>query len=324
MDFMRKTLVFLAIFTITLTSAGEVPASPANSFSEQKAGFSVRFKEHVSPYKTLGVYVMPGEELLLEVVSDQPGEHYGIDVAAGRYSTKTPGQWLWQAPVKTGLYPVTVRHTATADAITLNIFVMVPSSRMQGEYLNGYRIGTYPGEPKSGLAVYRKPRGFIEVTKENENTLIAPHLTLKQFLCKQQSGYPKYVVLQERLPLKLELLLALANREGFRASTFTVMSGYRTPFYNKAIGNVGYSAHLFGLAADIFIDEQHANGMMDDLNGDGKVDYQDAARFYNMVEHVHAEPWYRPFIGGLGKYRATRSHGPFVHVDVRGFRARWG
>jgi hypothetical protein len=28
-------------------------------------------------------------------------------------------------------------------------------------------------------------------------------------------------------------------------------------------------------------------------------------------------------IGGLGKYPSTASHGPFVHVDVRGRKARW-
>jgi non-heme chloroperoxidase len=29
-------------------------------------------------------------------------------------------------------------------------------------------------------------------------------------------------------------------------------------------------------------------------------------------------------VGGLGVYRSTRHHGPFVHVDVRGYVARWG
>src|SRR4029079_18551774 len=28
--------------------------------------------------------------------------------------------------------------------------------------------------------------------------------------------------------------------------------------------------------------------------------------------------------GGLGTYAPTETHGPFVHVDVRGFAARWG
>jgi len=314
---------FFAIVTLALIFPVKAAAA-TSSFSREKAGFSVKFKNHISPYKVLGVYVMPGEKLKLETISKQPARRYSIKIAAGKVKKTAPGKWTWHAPDKAGLYPVTLRNSAHGEKITLNVFVMVPGSRMKGGYLNGYRIGNYPKNPKDGLTIYRKPRGFIEVTKENENTLVAPHLSLKQFLCKQKSGYPKYVVLQEKLLLKLELLLALANKEKFKASTFTVMSGYRTPYYNKSIGNVSYSAHLFGLAADIFIDENNADGKMDDLNRDGKINYHDAAKFYNMVEHVYAEPWYKAYVGGLGKYKATRSHGPFVHVDVRGFKARWG
>jgi len=34
--------------------------------------------------------------------------------------------------------------------------------------------------------------------------------------------------------------------------------------------------------------------------------------------------WYQPFEGGLGLYKANAAPGPFVHVDVRGYPARWG
>lgn len=53
----------------------------------------------------------------------------------------------------------------------------------------------------------------------------------------------------------LEFILEKVNAQGYRWETFCVMSGYRTPYYNKAIGNVRYSRHLWGDAADIFIDE---------------------------------------------------------------------
>ena len=36
------------------------------------------------------------------------------------------------------------------------------------------------------------------------------------------------------------------------------------------------------------------------------------------------ERQYPELVGGLGVYRATRARGPFIHVDVRGDRARWG
>ncbi len=41
-------------------------------------------------------------------------------------------------------------------------------------------------------------------------------------------------------------------------------------------------------------------------------------RLAEEVEQIHPE-----LIGGLSAYPATGSHGPFLHVDARGHRARW-
>ena len=49
---------------------------------------------------------------------------------------------------------------------------------------NGYRIGAYPAKPLKGDAQYVPPPGFIEVTKENQDTKVSPHFVLKQFLGK--------------------------------------------------------------------------------------------------------------------------------------------
>jgi len=223
--------------------------------------------------------------------------------------------WTWTAPRSPGLYPIDVVSTDQRDSIRIQAFVLVPSSRMKGEYLNGYRIGRYPGHALRGLAIYRPPAGFIEVTRANENTFVSPHFQLKQFLCKQSGGYPKYVVLHEDLVQRLEQLLALANESGYRAATFHVMSGYRTPAYNRSLGNVAYSRHTFGSAADIFIDEDR-DGRMDDLNRDGRSDAADAEVLYRLFDETQGND-------GMGKYDATRAHGPFVHVDLRDRRARW-
>jgi hypothetical protein len=200
---------------------------------------------------------------------------------------------------------------------------MVPFSQVRDGQLNGYRIGFYPSHPLHNNPAYELPNGFIEVTKANEDTHLSPHFKLKQFLCKQPGGYPKYVVLRERLMLKLEAILEKVNQEGFRCDTFYVMSGYRTPYYNTAIGNTTtYSRHNFGDAADIFID-QNEDGLMDDLNHDGKIDKRDAAALYDLISKMMQQPGYQLFKGGLAMYDSTAAHGPFVHVDVRGYAARW-
>jgi uncharacterized protein YcbK (DUF882 family) len=102
-----------------------------------------------------------------------------------------------------------------------------------------------------------------------------------------------------------------------------VMSGFRTPQYNGGGGNgrSGVSRHMYGDAADVFVDNDQ-NGRMDDLNGDGRVDHRDAQVILEAVERV--ERRHPRFAGGGGVYRANAAHGPFAHIDVRGWRARWG
>jgi hypothetical protein len=39
------------------------------------------------------------------------------------------------------------------------------------------------------------------------------------------------------------------------------------------------------------------------------------------VERVEAR--YPELVGGCGIYPGNGAHGPFVHVDARGYRARW-
>jgi hypothetical protein len=111
---------------------------------------------------------------------------------------------------------------------------MVPASAVHAGYLNGFRVGRYPPPPTRRQATYQPPVGFVEVTPQNQDLLITPHLQLKQFLTKQPGGFPKYVVLDPRLLQKLELVFQLAQAAGYAKVGFHVMSGYRTPAYNQS------------------------------------------------------------------------------------------
>ncbi|MBN2721151.1 MAG: hypothetical protein JXR72_08620 [Proteobacteria bacterium] len=291
------------------------------AYSPGKAAFSVRFQEETSAYRVIGVYVLPGESVGIEVLDAGSRDSYTLQNSAGLLSRESDRRWNWVAPSEHGLYPVVVSNDSSGETITMNIFVMIPYSRLSGECIEGYRIGSYPDKPYKNRSIYETPKGFIEVTRENKDTLVSPHFRLSQFLCKQQSDYPKYLILKERLLIKLELILEEVNRQGHEAGTFSILSGYRTPHYNRAIGNVDYSLHLWGGAADIFIDEDPRDGVMDDLNGDGKFNRLDAAVLYRLIDCKICR---EDLSGGLGNYGATQSHGAFVHVDVRGTPARWG
>jgi len=313
----RYSSFFVTILLFTILSA------TGQSYQPEKLNFRVKFKGLICPYKIFSVFVLPEEVIALEVLDENHDHEYQLKYERG---SRLSGKYRWDcvAPKKAGLYKIEILNLTTQEYATLHMFVMVPYDRLRGEFLNGYRIGSYPKMSLNMMAIHKHPQGFVEVTDQNAETFVSPHFQLKQFLCKQNGGYPKYLVLKEKLLFKLELILERVNERGFQAMTFNILSGYRTPYYNKAIGNVKYSRHIFGGAADIFIDEGPKDDMMDDLNKDGKIDYRDAAIIYDIIEGMSGRPWYAFLVGGLGRYKKTPSHGPFVHVDVRGFRARWG
>ncbi len=318
--------VVLVVLTAAVWLRWDALANAEELFCSGQGGFAVKFKDEISPYRIMGVFVLPHEELALEAVGldgSKQEQDYVLETPSGRVTQHGSNRWTWKAPSRADIYPVLIYNAGGDDTILLNVFVMVPFTNLKEGYLNGYQVGKYPEMPLKQLDIYKKPEGFVEVTEENENILVSPHFTLKQFLCKQNGGYPKYLVLRERLVIKLEIVLEKLNEAGYHCNSFHVMSGYRTPCYNECIGNVKYSRHVWGGAADIFVDEDQ-NGMMDDLNKDGKIDFRDAHIIYKIVDRMFGESWYIPFMGGLGRYSRGNNHGPFVHIDVRGFRTRWG
>jgi hypothetical protein len=295
------------------------------SFDTGRLSFSLKHHDGwVSPYRVLAIFAPPDSEIGLEVEARKSAGPFYLVADTGELTQASARGWRWRTPARPGLYPIRVVHPPTNEVMELNVFVLVPLDAIEGGYLNGYRVGEYPRTPLKGLRLYAPPAGLVEVTALNARTPVSPHFRLGQFVCKQGGGYPKYLILRERLLLKLELVLEEVNRRGYRADGFHVMSGYRTPHYNAAIGNVRYSRHVWGGAADIFVDEDPRDGTMDDLNQDGRIDLKDAAVLYDIIDDLYGRPWYAPFLGGLARYRKTPAHGPFVHVDVRGFRARWG
>lgn len=286
-----------------------------------RASFSLKVRDLVNPYRVLGLFVMPGEILDLEALhATHTGAPYRLRAASGEAERVGEGRWLWTAPGEPGLYTLVLGDPH--DAVQLNIFVLTPFDHATAD-LQGYRIGAYEREPLRGSPRFAPPPGFFEVTAGNADVPVSPHFSVGMFTSKQSAAFPKYVVLDERLLLKLEMLLEEVVRRGVPASSFVIMSGFRTPYYNKRIGNTTrYSQHLYGRAADVYIDDD-GDGTMDDLDGNGTVGLGDARTLYRLVDDLRGAPWYAPFLGGLGLYGPKPHRGPFIHVDVRGYVARW-
>lgn len=234
---------------------------------------------------------------------------------------------LGSSPLAPGLAAPSIFAVRDSLADELFRFVtLVPFAEKQNGRVGVYRVGRWPAEvrrPRSDA--YRAPAGFIEVTEEAQHFHVSTHFTLGQFLSKDQKAvWPKFLVLDERLIDKLELIISELRLSGHPAGGLTVLSGFRTPQSNARGANRGLasdSRHQYGDAADIFVDAD-GDGRMDDLNGDGRIDTRDALAFARIVDRVEAK--FPELSGGVGLYRVVPGHGPFVHVDARGERIRWG
>ena len=289
------------------------------AWNSDRLGTPIVINDLIIPYPTFSMFFLPSQTFTVhfkDALNSGNLEFNGQTVAVGNASLT--------APDKPGLYPLIINNSYGKEQATISIFVLTPASQIdKNGKLNGYTIGSYPLKPLNNNPIYLPPKGFIEVTQANYKYQISPNFTLGQFVSKQAQGYPKYLFLRAGLLLKLENILATLNRKGLPTEGFVIMSGYRTPWYNKAIGNVPYSRHVWGGAADIYIDQDPQDGRMDDLNNDGKSNREDAVWLANFINTMSRRGDFGNRIGGLGIYGSNSAHGPFVHVDVRGKRARW-
>jgi uncharacterized protein YcbK (DUF882 family) len=228
-----------------------------------------------------------------------------------------PGVWNMLLRIRDGLRVVP----------DLSVITLVPLSQKKNGRIGTYRVGSWPyengGRPRS--PAYAPPRGLIRVTPQNRNLPVSEHFKLGDFLTKGQDNvWPKYVAMSPHLLDKLELTIDELERSGQPVEHIGIISGFRTPNYNEnggdPAGRAALSRHMYGDAMDWYIDNDR-NGRMDDLNHDGRFDKKDAGVIGDAAGRV--ERAHPSLVGGVGLYNPTGAHGGFVHIDTRGYRARW-
>lgn len=319
-----SALIGAAVILATSAAASE-SALPEKQSSDNTVSFEAEVQDLIVNFDTFFATVLPGEILNIQILG-RPSQHdiaFETDVTVGVLSDNL--KLSWKAPAEPGLYPIIIRDNENDEAMTINVFVLQPAKNIVDGKLNGYRIGAYPEKPLRGDSAYQNPLGFIEVTPALKDTKLSPNFTVSQFFCKQKSDVDvKYVVLRPALLLKLERVVSWLQAKGIDTDSLFIMSGYRTPFYNKAIGNVRYSRHVYGDAADVYVDYKPRDGDMDDINNDGAVNRKDAAHLFDLIDEFDRTNVHLTVQGGLGEYDRNAAHGPFVHIDVRGAPARWG
>ena len=121
---------------------------------------------------------------------------------------------------------------------------------------------------------------------------VTEHFSWSEFACKNGAIVP-----QEYADNLIELCQNLEEIRSVVGKPIYIVSGYRTPAYNKKCGGAKSSQHLFAKAADIRVkglESEQLKLIIEDLIESGKVKQ-----------------------GGLSAYSS------FVHYDIRGKRARW-
>ena len=116
-----------------------------------------------------------------------------------RSSSRARASGAGRRRIGPGTYLLTFDGPGKKDAIAVHAFVMVPATR--GEERAAERLPHRRRIRRRRSRAIRStlpPPGFIEVTKDNQDTKVSPHFTLKQFLCKEDTSksFPKYVAAQ--------------------------------------------------------------------------------------------------------------------------------
>ncbi|MCC2615697.1 D-Ala-D-Ala carboxypeptidase family metallohydrolase [Aestuariibacter halophilus] len=251
------------------------------------------------------VFRVPGQTVEVALPSGWQTDHDAPNVAIIVDASHQTYQWQSQQG---------------GEDFTLQVFSLIPAERVRNGRLGNYMIGTYPVPPKQNTAAHQPPAGFLQVSPRLVDMQITDHFSLRPFISKQPGEFPKYLYLNDKLLAFLEDFRAAIEQQGFDIQGFGFISGYRTPHYNQQLDNINHSQHMYGNAADIYVDVDQ-DGRLDDLNRDGQHNASDAKFLFGLAERfMRSSPDYK---GGLGLYVPTRKHTGFIHVDVRGYPARW-
>jgi hypothetical protein len=266
-------------------------------------------------------FAMPSEEISypLDVHGDPTALQYAW-IRNGDSTLATEAQPLTgdkvSAPPNAGFYRLALMKAGQKRAVEgLTLAVLVPFEEKEGAMLHGYRIGTYLAERARGKTP--PPTGFLQITPADVDIPITKHLKVGDFLNHDQQGvWPSFAAVNPKLLDKLELVIQeIARWHGDKAIAdieIDVHSGFRAPEHNQRVRRAASdSQHQYGDAADVAID----------ANGDGKITAIDSRMVGLAVEIVELK--HPDLVGGLGIYTTGHSSTNYVHIDVRGRRARW-
>jgi hypothetical protein len=216
----------------------------------------------------------------------------------------------WVAPERVGDLLYDMRHRnppvtskAEVDRI-LSGFRRVRPADLPAGYLHQSGMQAHPG--------YR-PTVFYVVDRKDLHRRIVGRNRLRQLLCRDLRYRSSFFTSDRRLYLGIDpdiLHKAIELQHSLRANGYDpdavrINSGHRTPSHNRIVGGARGSRHQRGDALDLRIGDVDRNGW---------TDRRDKAIVLRILDGRIIGSR-----GGLGLYPGTQT----VHMDLRGYRARW-
>ena len=196
-----------------------------------------------------------------------------------------------------------VKSKAEVDRI-LSGFKRIPSSQLPNSYLRNSGMGRSLGS---------RPEYFYVVDREDLHRRIVGRNRLRQVVCRdfryRSSLFRKdgrlYVGIDPDILHKAVELQENLRAKGYNPDAIRITSGHRTPLHNRIVGGARASRHQRGDALDLRIG---------DVDRSGWADRRDKQIVLRILDGRIIGSR-----GGLGLYPGTQT----VHMDLRGYRARW-
>ncbi len=333
-------IMTFAIRSGVTSSANGGQTEPPSQLRIQDLRFSVNFTAS-QPLKNYKLDIAPNSAFV-----PLPGSTANISVCAehggkpikGTYTSPSSSRseeattLRFAVPEEPGLKRI---DFTTQGCPTVSVYCLVPfhaPDAVSGT-VAGVSIGKYPN-PSQGTDKVREypsrhvaPTYFVEINEQTESLKLSPIVKIGDLVCPTSKENPtrhvNFAPVDYSLIIKVEAGWQLFSARNPEIPNWRFISWFRTPAHNKRERGSSFSRHIYGDALDIIVD-LNDDWRMDDLNGDRRIDMKDAlviASVFEELETTFALPW-----GGVGTYEypGDESMGAAVHIDTRGFWARWG
>jgi len=222
-------------------------------------------------------------------------------------------------------------------SFVFHFLVMYPFDRDGSGIIEGYPIGIYPNEDgddvKSSISshkeAYKPPEYFIKITPENATVQIFEHFRLGDFSPPNEKGKNHFIALDPRLVTRLENIISGLKEKNLNVTGLKILRAYLSPYEverlsRKDIKIAKFSRTIYGDSV-IFIVDENNDGIMDDLNNDGKLDNKDLNLIEEIVQNLESQS---RLYGGIGLYYYFKDlihkDTPCIQIDTRGHHSRWG